>query len=166
MPNSLAFGLGAALLGFAYLMLFARGLARRGFCRGDAFTVGAITLIVALIVLFVFFPVLSVLLQAFAGPPAEIMAKGFDRSIWGLGCLSSNLRCGVAWNTLFLAVVVGAGTTLLGLAFALIAVRTGFRFKPLLRLLTVLPIITPPFVISTGAGAAVRPLGRGHGAAT
>lgn len=140
-------GLGAALLGFAYLMLFARGLARRGYCRGDAFTVGAITLIVALIVLFVFFPVLSVLLQAFAGTPAEIMAKGFDRSIWGLDCLSSNLRCGVAWNTLFLAMVVGAGTTLLGLAFALIAVRTGFRFKPMLRLLTVLPIITPPFVI-------------------
>jgi iron(III) transport system permease protein len=140
-------GLGAALLGFAYLMLFARGLARRGYCRSDAFTVGAITLIVALIGLFVFFPVLSVLLQAFAGPPADIMTKGFDRSIWGLDCLSSNLRCGVAWNTLFLAVVVGAGTTLLGLAFALIAVRTGFRFKPLLRLLTILPIITPPFVI-------------------
>ena len=40
--------------------------------------------------------------------------------------------------------------TLLGPAFALIAVRTRFRFKPLLRLLTVLPIITPPFVIGLG----------------
>ena len=140
-------GAGAALLGFAHLMLFARGLARRGFCRGDAFTVGAITLIVTLIGLFVFYPVLTVLLQAFGGPLGEAMAKTFDASIWSLACLTGPLRCSVAWNTLFLAVVVGAGTTLLGLAFALIAIRTGFRFKPVLRVLTVLPIITPPFVI-------------------
>ena len=38
-------------------------------------------------------------------------------------------------------------STALGLAFALITVRTGFRLKPLLRVLSVLPIITPPFVI-------------------
>ena len=41
----------------------------------------------------------------------------------------------------------GAGTTALGLAFALIVTRTGFAFKRTLRVLTVLPIITPPFVI-------------------
>jgi len=146
-PKQGGLGAGAALLGFAHLMLFARGLSRRGFCRGDAFTVGAITLIVTLIGLFVFYPVLVVLAQAFAGPMAETIAKTFDASIWSLACLMGPLRCGVAWNTLFLAVIVGAGTTLLGLAFALIAVRTGFRFKPLLRVLTVLPIITPPFVI-------------------
>jgi iron(III) transport system permease protein len=46
-----------------------------------------------------------------------------------------------------LAILVGAGTTLLGLAFALIATRTDFRAKRPLRVLTVLPIITPPFVI-------------------
>jgi len=39
---------------------------------------------------------------------------------------------------------------LLGLAFALIATRTGFRHKKALRILTVLPIITPPFVIGLG----------------
>jgi iron(III) transport system permease protein len=44
-------------------------------------------------------------------------------------------------------VAVGAGSTLLGLAFALIAARTAFRFKGLLRVMSVLPIITPPFVI-------------------
>ena len=48
---------------------------------------------------------------------------------------------------MFLAIVVGAGSTLLGLAFALIAARTAFRFKGALRVMSVLPIITPPFVI-------------------
>jgi iron(III) transport system permease protein len=44
-------------------------------------------------------------------------------------------------------VLVGVLATLIGLAFALVAVRTGFRFKRTLRLVSVLPIITPPFVI-------------------
>ena len=56
-------------------------------------------------------------------------------------------RCGVAWNSLFLAVLVGFITTILGLVFALVVTRSGFRYKRLLRTLTVLPIITPPFVI-------------------
>nr|WP_275983010.1 iron ABC transporter permease [Propionivibrio soli] len=36
---------------------------------------------------------------------------------------------------------------LLGLCFALVVTRTGFRWKGSLRALTLLPIITPPFVI-------------------
>ncbi len=36
---------------------------------------------------------------------------------------------------------------MLGLAFALVVTRTGFRYKRLLRAMSVLPIITPPFVI-------------------
>jgi iron(III) transport system permease protein len=61
--------------------------------------------------------------------------------VTGGGC------CGVAWNSFFLAILVGAGTTLLGLAFALVATRTDFPAKRLLRQLTLLPIITPPFVV-------------------
>jgi len=57
------------------------------------------------------------------------------------------LNCGVAWNTVFLGVFVGIVCTLLGLAFALIATRTRFPFKRALTLFSVLPIITPPFVI-------------------
>ena len=44
-------------------------------------------------------------------------------------------------------IATATGTTLLGLAFALIFTRTGFPAKRLLRVLTILPIITPPFVI-------------------
>src|SRR5690606_2188144 len=43
--------------------------------------------------------------------------------------------------------MTAGGSTILGLAFALVATRTRFPFKKGLRLLTVLPIITPPFVI-------------------
>jgi iron(III) transport system permease protein len=78
---------------------------------------------------------------------ASFAGKFFAERIWGLDCLFGGTRCGVAWNSLFLAVVVGVTTTLLGLVFALIATRTNVRFKGILRALTVLPVITPPFVI-------------------
>lgn len=151
-PKQAGLGYGALALATAYLMLMCRGFALRGYCRGDTFVVGSIALVIALITLFVLFPVTTILSSAVTDNSGSVnlaafWAKMSEGSIWGLDCLYSDLRCGVAWNTLFLAVLTGAGTTLLGLAFALIAVRTGFRFKGILRVLTILPIITPPFVI-------------------
>ena len=151
-PKQPGLGYGALALSLSYLMLVCRGLALRGYCRGDTFTVGSIAIVISLITLFVLFPVMTILTSAVRDNQGNLDLPGFwakltDGSIWGLDCLYSNLRCGVAWNTLFLAILTGAGTTLLGLAFALIAVRSGFRFKGLLRVMSVLPIITPPFVI-------------------
>jgi iron(III) transport system permease protein len=143
-PTQPGMGYGALLAAIGFLMLFCQGLAARGFCRGDAFVVSAIGLVVASIAAFVFLPIFVMLASAFEG---NFVASFFDRSIWGLDCLYSGLRCGVAWNTVLLAIVVGAGSTVLGLAFALIAARTAFRFKGVLRVMSVLPIITPPFVI-------------------
>ncbi len=151
-PSQGGMGFGAALTATAFLMMICHGLAAWGWCRGDAFVVSSIGAIVALITIFVFFPVSTILLSAVQDNQGnialgEFAAKLFDRSIWGLDCVYSDLRCGVAWNTLFLAFLVGIGTTGLGLAFALIATRTDFRYKTALRILSVLPIITPPFVI-------------------
>src|SRR4029453_16589390 len=66
------------------------------------------------------------------------------------GCIPGSTRCGVAWNTLILAFLCAIACTGLGLAFALIWHRTQFRYKRALRTLSVLPIITPPFVIGLG----------------
>jgi iron(III) transport system permease protein len=144
-PTQPGMGYGALLAALGFLMLFCQGLAARGFCRGDFFVVGAIGLVVAAIAAFVFLPIFVMLASAFEG--GSFAASFFDRSIWGVDCLYSRVRCGVAWNTVFLAIIVGAGSTLLGLTFALIAARTAFRFKGVLRVMSVLPIITPPFVI-------------------
>ena len=38
----------------------------------------------------------------------------------------------------------------IGLAFALIVTRTGFPLKRAMRLLTILPIVTPPFIVGLG----------------
>jgi len=145
-------GAGGAVVLVALLCLLSIGLALRGAFGGDAFVAGAVTAVTASIVLFTAWPILRILVQAFqngdgAFEPALVIERLAADKIWSLRCLSGGGRCGVAWNTLFLALACGAGTTALGLAFALIVTRTGFRFKKTLRVLTVLPIITPPFVI-------------------
>jgi iron(III) transport system permease protein len=151
-PRQGGLGYGALALDSAFLMLACRGLAARGWCKGDAFVSGAIGVVVASTLLFVGFPVATILLGAFQGSdggfaPGAFLARLLDPAIWGLGCVAGGLSCGVAWNTIVLAAIVGIGSTLLGGALALIAVRTGFRFKRALRLASILPIITPPFVI-------------------
>jgi len=144
-------GYGALLLASAYLFFFTQGIAARGAVNGDVFVVSSIGGVIAIVSIFVFFPIAKTLLAAFITEDgsysvAVFLAKFFDDRIWALGCLFGG-RCGVAWNSLFLAVLVGIITTLLGLVFALVVTRSGFRYKQGLRALTVLPIITPPFVI-------------------
>ena len=144
-------GYGAMLLASSFLFLFTQGIAARGAINGDVFVVSAIGGVIVIVATFVFFPIAKMLLAAFitedGGYSVTVFgSKFFDDRLWGLGCLAGT-RCGVAWNSLFLAIVVGFISTALGLVFALVVTRSGFRFKRGLRALTVLPIITPPFVI-------------------
>lgn len=144
-------GYGAMITASAFLFLLTTGIAARGAVNGDVFVMSAIGGVIAVVTIFVFFPIAKMLMAAFVTDAGGYSLLGFfpkffDSRIWGLGCLSGG-RCGVAWNSLFLAVLVGVLTTLLGLAFALVLTRSGFRYKRVLRALTVLPIITPPFVI-------------------
>lgn len=145
-------GWGGVLTAAAFLFFVTQGLAARGLAKGDGFVAGSIGLVVALVAAFILYPTLSVFLSALedeqgAFAPGLFLAKFVDARIWSLGCFTTGAGCGVAWNSLLLAVLTGAGTTLLGLAFALIVTRTRFRAKRLLRVLTILPIITPPFVV-------------------
>ncbi|HEY0418776.1 MAG TPA: iron ABC transporter permease, partial [Acetobacteraceae bacterium] len=147
-----ALGWGALVYAVSALMLAAQGLAWQGWCRGDAFITGSIGLVCGAILVFVGYPVGCILLSAFRDNAGHLdiglfAAKISDSSIWGLGCLAGRRGCGVAWNSLAQATLVGLLTTLLGLAFALVSARTRLPFKGALRLISVLPVITPPFVI-------------------
>ena len=153
-PVQYGIGLGAVPVLAAFLFLFTNGIAARGLLKGDRFVAGALGLCCALVLTFTFFPVGKILLSAFHGPDGygfgAVAARLFSPRVWSLACLAGGGRCGVAWNTLLLATLTASGCTLLGLAFALIVTRTDFAAKKFLRVLTVLPIITPPFVIGLG----------------
>ena len=145
-------GYGAMFMALSFLFLFTQGVAARGAINGDVFVVSAIGGVIAVIAIFVFFPIAKMLTAAFITEDQTYSAvvffsKFLDDRLWGLSCLSGGGKCGVAWNSLFLAVSVASITTVLGLVFALVVTRSGFKHKRVLRALTVLPIITPPFVV-------------------
>jgi iron(III) transport system permease protein len=151
------FGIGAG--GFVALMslvlLAAFGLARRGFFRGDLFVAGSVVGCGVLLALFIAYPVGKALWGAFLGEDgqwslAAIGVRVGNERVWGLGCVAGAVRCGVAWNTLLLALLTAAGTTVLGTMLALLAERGNVRMQGPLKVLALLPIITPPFVVGLG----------------
>lgn len=146
-----AMGAGALLLLTVFLLLFSFALAERGVLKGDAFVVASLVLLTALVSIFVLYPVLSMFVVSVQDVDGSFKPDGLisnlqDPSIWSLACLKGG-TCGTAWRTLWLALMTASGSTLLGLAFALAATRTPLPCKKALRMLTILPIITPPFVI-------------------
>ena len=148
-------GIGGALALLALLVLLGAGVARLGYFRGDLFVAASVVLCAALLLLFVALPVGKALLGAFLDEVggfslAALAGRLGHERVWGLGCVVGGVRCGVAWNTLFLALLTAAGTTLLGTLIALMAERGSRRIARPLNVLALLPMITPPFVVGLG----------------
>ena len=145
-------GAGGFVASAALLGLMSDALAARGFCRGERFAAASVLFIAALLSLFVFFPILKLGSAAFTDGTGALALGTFVTRItapdlWGLGCLTSRSDCGVVVNTVVLGVLSAACATALGLALALLVARTDFRLKRTLRAISILPIITPPFVV-------------------
>ena len=150
--TQMGLGYGALLVCAGFLFLFTQGLAARGAIKGDVFVSGTIGLSITMVTAFVFYPVGKILINAVKNDEGDyafslFLEKISSQNIWSLACLNSDFSCGVAWNSLWMAVLVGLATTVLGLTFALLVTRTGMQAKGLVRTVSLLPIITPPFVI-------------------
>ncbi|QTI80045.1 iron ABC transporter permease [Roseomonas marmotae] len=148
-------GWGGAVVSSGLCVLLAAGLAGRGAFRGDAFTSTVAVVLTVSIVVFTALPIAQMMAGAFrdaggAFVPSAAVTRLMDDRLWGLGCLAGAPRCGVVWNTLLLALLTATGTTALGLAFALLVTRGRLRLARPLRWLTVLPIVTPPFILGLG----------------
>ncbi len=157
-----AFGIGAALAFGALTVCLARAVARRGLFGGDPTVATIVVVIAALLLLFIFFPVGKSLLSAVLDAqgrfaPALAAERLLTADIWSADCLRGGTRCGVAVNSALLATIVGVLSTLLGLVLALVVQRGGQRYAGLLKVMSIVPIVTPPFVDRAGARRPVRP---------
>ncbi len=148
-----SFEFGAAIALTALTVVFARAVSRRGYFGGDAVVATIVVVIAVLLGLFTFYPVGKALLAALfdvkgAFAPGLAAQRLLTEDVWGLGCLGGGTRCGVAINSALLATIVGIGSTLIGLVLALVVQRGGQRYAGITKLMSILPIITPPFVIA------------------
>ena len=134
-------GYGAALQLTFFLFIFSLALARMGFIQGDPFMTTAIVTIMASIAVFVLFPISTIFSKVVFLEDGTFTPMAFYENITSFG-VARTLQ-----NSLMLAVAVGMSSTFLGLCFSLFSVRITRRFKGLARIFSMLPIVTPPFVI-------------------
>jgi len=137
-------GYGAFVAAAALLALFCHALALRGYARGSTFVAATIGAAVALVALFTLYPLATLFRHALLDPAgqyslAALAARIGSSRVWGVD--------GVVWNTVMLGLMTAASATVLALAFVLVVTRTQFHGRRLIGILSVLPMITPPFVI-------------------
>ncbi len=134
-------GMGAGVMLMSLAAFFSIGIARSGFQRGDAFVAGAVVFVILLVAVFVFYPVFKIFYQVLISRDGGFAPFQFFRILGSFGVMR------VVTNTLALALCVGTATTVFGLIFALYAVRATNPLRHAVRVLYILPIITPPFVV-------------------
>jgi iron(III) transport system permease protein len=86
-------------------------------------------------------------------PLVRILTVAFSAEGWEIvsSMLSNPVNRGILWNTIQLGVIVALLGTAVGFVMAYAQVRLGFRGKKILHLISLMPIVSPPFAVATAA---------------
>lgn len=113
---------------------------RRG--SGRDFTLIAMVIaVVLLLAVIVGLPLVRILTVAFSAEGWEIVSS----------MLTNPVNRHILWNTVQLGVIVAVLGTAVGFVMAYAQVRLKFRGKKLLHLISLMPIVSPPFAVATAA---------------
>lgn len=127
-------GLGPLIYLSALVCYLGQIAARCGWIGRDTFATQATLVCGSMVLLFIFYPIATVFTTAL---------DDFIPRLHTYGALG-----GIYWNTLQLALLTGALTTLLAAALSLIVTRSRhLRVGTFLKQVTMLPLLTPPFVV-------------------
>ena len=109
--------------------------------RQDPVTLGLLIAVVAILLILIGLPLITILSQAFAEDGLAALGRIF----------TSPVNRQIIVNTVVLGVVVGAAGTAVGFLMAYVQARLEFRGKKFLHLLCLLPIVSPPFAVATAS---------------
>lgn len=109
--------------------------------RQDPVTLGLLIAVVAILLILIGLPLITILSQAFAEDGLAALGRIF----------TSPVNRQIIVNTVVLGVVVGAAGTAVGFLMAYVQARLEFRGKKILHLLCLLPIVSPPFAVATAS---------------
>lgn len=102
-------------------------------------TVIVTTLVVAILGLLIVYPLIRILSSAFSPEGSAVVSS----------MVTSAVNRGIVLNTLILGTVVGVLGTVLGFLLAYVHVRVAMPGKRIVHLLSLLPIVSPPFAVAT-----------------
>jgi iron(III) transport system permease protein len=110
----------------------------------DPMLLTTIIFVIIVLLIFILFPLYSVLKESF------ITKQGISFKSYAATFKNSQFR-GTLKNTLVLGTVVGALSTIIGFIFAYADSYIKSHFKGLFKVVSILPIISPPFVLALSA---------------
>nr|WP_314740927.1 iron ABC transporter permease [uncultured Haemophilus sp.] len=131
---------------FLFLSIFVRlteSIAQLGILRGDRFIIGSLLATFAVLCAFILFPTLSI----FSTIVYSDGAFSLDEAI---KTIQQPHLLKVIWNSISVSGSVGILSTFFGLCFALYTTRIAKKTKFISKLFSILPIVTPPFVVGLG----------------
>ncbi|MFY1026829.1 ABC transporter permease [Actinobacillus seminis] len=137
-------------MGYSVIILIATltalatlSLAKLKIMQGDKFILASLISIILLIFFFIVYPTIAIFVSMF-----------YDGDMFSpkqvLHILNQNYIIRVITNSLALSGFVGLVSTVFGLAFALYTTRIARRTAFIGKIFSILPIVTPPFVVGLG----------------
>lgn len=138
-------------MGFATLpLLIALGavitlaLSRLEWLGGDRFVLGSLVATLALIALFIIYPSIAIFIPMFSDEAGAFAPLQFMQILGQAHIVQ------VIWNSFLLSFAVGIGCTFFGMVLAIYTTRIARRSALIGRVFSILPIVTPPFVVGLG----------------
>ncbi|MGR5176897.1 ABC transporter permease [Vibrio parahaemolyticus] len=137
-------GYGTILLFIALGCVITLAYARLEYLGGDVFVIGALVTIVGLITTFILYPSIAIFVPMFQDEMGNFVAWQF------IDILSQKQIVQIILNSMMLGTSVGVTATFFGLIFAIYSTRIAVRSAFIARIFSILPIVTPPFVVGLG----------------
>ncbi|MBY6197381.1 ABC transporter permease [Vibrio hangzhouensis] len=137
-------GYGTILLFIALGCVITLAYARLEYLGGDVFVIGSLVTIVGLITTFILYPSIAIFVPMFQDEMGNFVAWQF------IDILSQKQIVQIILNSMMLGTSVGVTATFFGLIFAIYSTRIAVRSAFIARIFSILPIVTPPFVVGLG----------------
>ncbi|QBQ64656.1 iron ABC transporter permease [Actinobacillus indolicus] len=141
--GKISLGYSVMCLIVALVALATNALANLKVMQGDRFIIASLISIILLIFFFIVYPTIAIFISMFYDGSEFVPSQVFT-------ILQQPYIVRVITNSLSVAGTVGILSTLFGLAFALYTTRIAKRTAFIGKIFSILPIVTPPFVVGLG----------------
>ncbi len=118
-------------------------LAKMKFMQADKFVIAALLSIILIVFFFIVYPTLAIFVSMFYDGSQFVPTQA-------LHILSQQYVVKIILNSLAVSTTVGVLCTFFGLMFALYTTRIAQKTRFIGRIFSILPIVTPPFVVALG----------------
>lgn len=139
----ISLGFSILVLVIALVALATNAMARLSVLQGDKFIIASLLIIALIIFFFIVYPIISIFISMFYDGSEFVPGQVLDT-------IKQPYILRIITNSLSVAATIGFVSTFFGLLFALYTTRIARRTAFLGKLFSILPIVTPPFVVALG----------------